>query len=257
MTTIPAATRVRLSIVKNPPGAPRAAPLPPPRPSVAGFGPGVSNLGPDPGDPPKKLAVLISGNDSFALSITDPVEAVQDLAAIEWTEIPRAREAPWLVDSRRRLRKLNVRGMIYAQGRAVDFDVERLYYMTTLKTPVTFAYGAMEAGVYRISTLEVESQIRERGTNNVIAANVSFTLVQASDPPVPKPVPSAPAPQPASPAPAPASQPKATYVVRRGDTLWALAQKYYGNGSAYGRIAEANGIKDPKRISVGQTLVIP
>lgn len=47
------------------------------------------------------------------------------------------------------------------------------------------------------------------------------------------------------------------YTVVAGDCLWNLAYKYYGSGAYFGIIAEANGIKDPALIYVGQKLVIP
>lgn len=58
------------------------------------------------------------------------------------------------------------------------------------------------------------------------------------------------------------TNPKATnrtYTVVRGDTLWAIATRYYGNGSKYPRIYNANRniIKNPNLIYPGQKLVIP
>ena len=49
------------------------------------------------------------------------------------------------------------------------------------------------------------------------------------------------------------------YEIVSGDTLSAVAKKYYGNSSAYMRIFEANRevIKDPNKIYVGQKLRIP
>lgn len=47
------------------------------------------------------------------------------------------------------------------------------------------------------------------------------------------------------------------HTVVKGDTLWAIAQKYYGNGSRYPEIAKANNISNPDVISVGQKLLIP
>lgn len=59
-------------------------------------------------------------------------------------------------------------------------------------------------------------------------------------------------------APAP-TQSVEYYVIQKGDTLWALAQKYYGNGAEHQRIFEANRevIKDPNSIFVGQKIRIP
>lgn len=50
---------------------------------------------------------------------------------------------------------------------------------------------------------------------------------------------------------------KRYYTVVRGDTLWAIAKRYYGNGSQYPKIAKANNIKNPDIIHVGQKLLIP
>ncbi len=48
-------------------------------------------------------------------------------------------------------------------------------------------------------------------------------------------------------------------AVKRGDTLWAMAHRFYGNGRRYGEIAGANKeqIKDPNLIFPKQQLAIP
>jgi len=50
-----------------------------------------------------------------------------------------------------------------------------------------------------------------------------------------------------------------THKVEKGDTLSAIAKKYYGKASEYNKIFEANRdqLKDPDKIKVGQTLRIP
>ncbi|RUR72735.1 LysM peptidoglycan-binding domain-containing protein [Chlorogloeopsis fritschii PCC 9212] len=48
-----------------------------------------------------------------------------------------------------------------------------------------------------------------------------------------------------------------TYTVQPGDTLWEIAARFYGDGSQYDRIVQANGIADPDRINIGQQLIIP
>lgn len=50
-----------------------------------------------------------------------------------------------------------------------------------------------------------------------------------------------------------------TYTVQKGDCLWNIAKKFYGNGSKYTKIYEANKdkIRNPNLIYVGQVLVIP
>lgn len=49
------------------------------------------------------------------------------------------------------------------------------------------------------------------------------------------------------------------YVIEKGDSLSAIAKKFYGDGSAYPRIFEANRevIKDPNLIYPGQKIRIP
>lgn len=46
------------------------------------------------------------------------------------------------------------------------------------------------------------------------------------------------------------------YIVKAGDTLWAIAKRLTGNGANYKTIASKNGIKDPNKIYPGQKLVI-
>ena len=49
-----------------------------------------------------------------------------------------------------------------------------------------------------------------------------------------------------------------TYTVKKGDCLWSIARKFYGNGSLYTRLAAANpSIKNTNLIYPGQVLTIP
>ncbi|WHE87279.1 LysM peptidoglycan-binding domain-containing protein [Lachnoanaerobaculum gingivalis] len=54
-------------------------------------------------------------------------------------------------------------------------------------------------------------------------------------------------------------QKKRTHTVKKGDCLWKIAKSYYGSGSQYPKIVEANKdlIKDPNKILDGWVLVIP
>lgn len=49
------------------------------------------------------------------------------------------------------------------------------------------------------------------------------------------------------------------HEVVKGDTLWKIAERYYGDGSLYPNIFEANKdiLKDPNKIKIGQKLRIP
>ena len=62
------------------------------------------------------------------------------------------------------------------------------------------------------------------------------------------------------PAPKPAPKPVAdnrTYTIKKGDTLWDLAQKYYGNPYQWTKIAQANANPDPRKLQIGRKLIIP
>lgn len=72
----------------------------------------------------------------------------------------------------------------------------------------------------------------------------------AVEEPIPADAPAPPPPPPPPPAPR-------TYTVVSGDTLWAISERFYGDGSKYMRIAEASGVSNPDLIHPGQVLTIP
>jgi hypothetical protein len=93
------------------------------------------------------------------------------------------------------------------------------------------------------------------------------TKTETDAPPPPEPeaaAPEAAAPQAApvveeaasTPEPEPEPAPR-TYTVVSGDTLWAISERFYGDGSKYQVIADASGISNPDLIQPGQVLTIP
>lgn len=50
-----------------------------------------------------------------------------------------------------------------------------------------------------------------------------------------------------------------TYQIRKGDTLWSLAVRFYGDGHRHTDLLAANRgiLADPSQMSVGSTIVIP
>ncbi len=49
----------------------------------------------------------------------------------------------------------------------------------------------------------------------------------------------------------------ASYQVRKGDTLFSIARKNYGDGKQWQRIATANPGLEPNKLRVGQTIALP
>lgn len=48
-----------------------------------------------------------------------------------------------------------------------------------------------------------------------------------------------------------------SYLVKKGDTLWDLADKKLGDGSRWREIAKLNGVKDPRKLQIGTKLKLP
>ena len=45
-----------------------------------------------------------------------------------------------------------------------------------------------------------------------------------------------------------------TYIVRSGDTLWAIACRFYGDGTRWSDLAARNHIGDPRKLQTGTVL---
>lgn len=56
--------------------------------------------------------------------------------------------------------------------------------------------------------------------------------------------------------PAPA-KPQRTHTIKAGDTLWDLAERFYGNPFKWTTIAQANSNPDPYKLQIGRKLIIP
>lgn len=50
-----------------------------------------------------------------------------------------------------------------------------------------------------------------------------------------------------------------TYIVRKNDSLWKISKKYYGKGSLWRKIANANKnkVRNPNKLTIGWKLIIP
>lgn len=60
------------------------------------------------------------------------------------------------------------------------------------------------------------------------------------------------------PEPLPPAEPQSrTYTIRKGDTLWSIAQRVYGNGQKWKDISAANPSIDPKKLAIGQEITLP
>jgi 5'-nucleotidase/UDP-sugar diphosphatase len=84
------------------------------------------------------------------------------------------------------------------------------------------------------------------------------TEAPAASPAAPAPTTEAPAAAaPATEAPALAPNTPTSHVIASGDTLWDLAKQFYGDGTLWRKISEANGKPTPRHLTIGKELQIP
>jgi LysM repeat protein len=144
-------------------------------------------------------------------------------------------------------------------------DTDRLHAQTSLianlrrlassQERLLVRYGPNEAGLWRMTDCTIASSQRHPDTNEVTQATASIVLTEASDA-APAVGPVAPPPPPPPPPAPPAPR---TYTVVKGDCLWKIAQRFYGQGILWPRIFDANRgkIKNPSLIYPAQVFVIP
>lgn len=124
---------------------------------------------------------------------------------------------------------------------------------------VRVSYGELESGLWYIDSMSVKSTRRNPTTDEITQAEVTLSFTQASDvldgfgpvsggvrPPAVK-----------KPTPKPQKKGSRTHTVKKGDTLWAISVKFYGTGTKWKTIADANKIKNPRTLKIGKVLRIP
>lgn len=123
-------------------------------------------------------------------------------------------------------------------------------------TRLRVTYGPYESGIWRITNLSIRSIQRTSESNNQFTlAELTITFTEVVDPKVGTgPVSGGVKPAPSKTTSAPKTR---TYTVRKGDTLWGISIKYYGTGTKWRKIADANKIKNVNSIKPGQVLKIP
>lgn len=179
--------------------------------------------------------------------------------AQEWTQTDRSGNTPLLLRKSQPLFSLRF-SLLLASTNPYESQVPRLAALQNLartKERVLVRYSPTEAGLWRITEFTISSEQRHPETDEITRCVVSLTLTQASD--------AAPSVGPVSGgsssggggSPAPAAP--RTHTVVSGDTLWGIAQRYYGNGTLWPKIFDANRdkIKDPHWIYPAQVFVVP
>lgn len=176
----------------------------------------------------------------------------------EWVTVERPGGKPLLVRKQQPLFTLGFTLMMGEQDLQVSQvqQLQALQDMARTKERVLVAYSPTEAGLWRVTSLSFTSQERNERTNEITRAVASLTLTEASD---------------AAPAVGPITGGagrgggggggggQRSHTVVSGDTLWGIALKFYGNGTEWPKIFDANRgeIQDPHWIFPGEVFVIP
>jgi len=139
-------------------------------------------------------------------------------------------------------------------------------YTMFMEQPVTGDFSSLEETVIRYLQTKGEVSPGKEGRIRVEPAEAASPSPGASpdkeptpapQQPVPEPqqpAPQQPAPEPQQPAPQQPSSEQRVYIVKKGDTLWAIARKY---GTTWQKLAELNRLKNPDLIFPGQRILLP
>jgi len=198
------------------------------------------------------------GQVSFSVAVAPRAITYDNIGQV-WVETERSGREPLLLRKGLRLETMafsflavDVNNMFAPQAGAVN----AIRALALTRERVIVRYGPQESGLWRVDDMSYSSELRHPVTNEITRAMISVTLKQASDAaPAVGPVTGGTQPAPAPPTPAPQRR----YTVVKGDCLWRIAQRYYGKGSLWPRIYDANRslIKKPDLIYPGQVFVIP
>jgi LysM repeat protein len=210
---------------------------------------------------PQRKAQIISDRGTRVILPFAPVEADLDGDAVAWSQSARTGLKPLLLSGGGQLKTWSGTLMLanpdYRQS--VQHLVDAIRGIAATGDAIQFYCGGPERGRWRITSCPVHVILRVPGSNDAARATVSLVLTEVSDldahvsPTSGRAAP----PAPWSPYAVAVTPRQRSYRVRSGDTLWSIAAKVYGEPNRWHQIADANNIRNPRRLRVGQVLIIP
>lgn len=190
------------------------------------------------------------------------VEVTQDGA--EWTDSPRPGRYPVPRLVGMKPRQINMELTIYSKdGSSVWSELKKYNLLARSDGSVTIIYTSNEVGQWKVISYSYTILNRNKHDNPThVTINLTFQRISRGSVYTGPTKGSKKSPAPPREGernkPNTKSKNKAkTYRVKKGDTLWDIANKFYGNPRLWTRIADANKITNPRLLQIGTVLKIP
>lgn len=215
-------------------------------------------------------AYLATDNGLRCVLPVAPVEVDHDGLADPLETIEREGRKPIVARSSDQLRAMSFDLAVVSQtlGQSVQPRLNELEAIAGSGARVVFSYGTSERGTWRMARCSIKVTERVPFTNDAAKAVVSLSFLEASDVVVkvgplsgghqpPKGRARARRGTPGRVGAARAAAGERTHTVVPRDTLSAIALRYYGSASVWPKIADVNGVRDPRKLAVGTVLRLP
>lgn len=200
-----------------------------------------------------KMTIVAEGAQAFVVPYA-PSESQHDGLAGEWVVVARGGRRPLLLSGGKGLEQMSFDLILghFSPNQPVTSDLNGLIRLAEsgarMKVTLDSRTGA---GQWRMTAFSYQIVGRQHGTNEPTRAVCSVTFQRVSDPikftgPV----------NGGAGGGKGGDRPR-FYVFKKGDTLQAIAKRFYGDTKYWRRIADANKIRDPRKVKVGQKLRLP
>lgn len=218
--------------------------------------------------PAYRMTIAPVDQPNKVLRIPYAPKEVQHTRGSDYSDVPRIGKKPALIWNNTKRKEMNLTLLVadkYApvsgapnkttQIVSSNHIASQLTSFADAGTRVRVTYGIFENAIWRISSITVRTILRRDYSNDMAMAEIDLTFTEVVDLKVGVgPVSGGVKPAPSKATPAPKTR---TYIVKRGDTLSKISIKYYGTADKWRKIADANKLKNPNKISIGQKLKIP